>query len=250
MSGASPITVRAWLESRHMLASGDAAGPATLFTPAEEGSGAGPRAGALLDAAFLAQPFEPTAADRAAAWQLAIELRTRISTQELHPRSGDEEAALASLRLLFERTREVLRERGPESRLLAGLVVPVLNQTLRPLTARWHRRLIDGHRVRDDDRRTFRVELAALQFALRQLLTLLGSVAEGEDFVPDLFPGGRDPEGGENSGARAIPFDSLLGLDPADADRLLEHERPAVVRHRRAERASGREEASADGVPS
>ncbi|MEM6797804.1 MAG: patatin-like phospholipase family protein, partial [Acidobacteriota bacterium] len=46
------------------------------------------------------------------------------------------------------------------------------------------------------------------------------------------------------------PFDSLLGLDPADADRLLEHERPAVVRHRRAERASGREEASADGVPS
>jgi hypothetical protein len=91
---------------------------------------------------FLEGEFRPQDPDRAAAWELYIELLTRITTQYLPPEDGDEEAALQSVFVIFPLTREILRKHGSGAGEFAKLGIPVLNQIIRPFTAKWHRRSI------------------------------------------------------------------------------------------------------------
>ena len=58
----------------------------------------------------LTREWTPSEEDRSAAWDLYTELRTRITTQPLHYRAGDEEAALDSLFMLFGLTRDLLHK--------------------------------------------------------------------------------------------------------------------------------------------
>ncbi len=51
-------------------------------------------------------------ADKDAAWELYVEMLTRIVTQPLPDESGDEQTALDSMYSLFPTTREILRRRG------------------------------------------------------------------------------------------------------------------------------------------
>lgn len=76
----------------------------------------------------------PQANDAAPAQILAIELETRIATQRLHYRSGDEETAAASLHKVFLKTRDLLSEHlnAPAFRTAALFF---LNHILRPNTA-------------------------------------------------------------------------------------------------------------------
>ena len=48
--------------------------------------------------------------DRIAAWELYVEMLTRVATQRLPSESGDEETALESIYSLFPTTREILRQ--------------------------------------------------------------------------------------------------------------------------------------------
>jgi hypothetical protein len=81
-----------------------------------------------------------------AAWDMYVELITRISVQPLDAHDGLLREALNSLYALFGETRRILRQQGPEvARPLPGsevtfavLAVTILNQVLRPLLARWH----------------------------------------------------------------------------------------------------------------
>jgi hypothetical protein len=116
----------------------------------------------------VGQKWKPIAADRKAAWELYTEMRTRISTQPLHYRAGDEKAALDSLYKLFQATRDLTRKHGIECRHFATISVHVLNATIRPFTARWHRRLIDGKLDTEDGRHLLRQELTKLQKQLRE----------------------------------------------------------------------------------
>src|SRR2546430_17564539 len=86
-----------------------------------------------------AQQLTPTVrpADSSPAHTLWVELSTRISTQRLHYRSGDEETAAASVHKLFGRTRELM-EKNLEATEFQKLAERMLNQTIRPYTARWH----------------------------------------------------------------------------------------------------------------
>jgi hypothetical protein len=88
-------------------------------------------------------------ADRAqqeAAWQLYVELITRISVQPLGPNEGLLSEALSSIYSLFEETRRILKEHGPRvARPLQGgtlslgkISVQVLNLRLRPFLSKWH----------------------------------------------------------------------------------------------------------------
>src|SRR6266446_7697956 len=61
---------------------------------------------------FLEGEFNPQDPDRAAAWELYVELLTRITMQYLPPEDGDEEAALQSVFVIFPLTREILRRNG------------------------------------------------------------------------------------------------------------------------------------------
>ena len=83
-------------------------------------------------------------ADRDAAWELYVEMLTRIVTQPLPAKSGDEQTALDSVYSLFQTTREILRRRGRTTISFSKVAIPVLNQVVRPFTAKWHRESIAG----------------------------------------------------------------------------------------------------------
>jgi hypothetical protein len=94
-------------------------------------------------------------------------LLTRVTTQYLAPEDGDEQEALESVYIIFPLTREILRRHGSGSGEFAKLAIPVLNQMIRPFTAKWHRRSLSGA-FKDSERcRDFRAELSALQPRLR-----------------------------------------------------------------------------------
>ena len=46
---------------------------------------------------FLEMEWQPKEPDKAAAWELYIEMLTRIATQNLRPEHGDEKTALDSI---------------------------------------------------------------------------------------------------------------------------------------------------------
>jgi hypothetical protein len=99
-----------------------------------------------LGIAELSGEWEPNDVERAAAWELYVELITRISVV---PISDDDvllREALTSLYSIFNTTREVLRKYGPDiaepkpsGQFNFGyLAVTILNTGIRPLLARWH----------------------------------------------------------------------------------------------------------------
>ncbi|GAA5529811.1 hypothetical protein [Herpetosiphon gulosus] len=102
--------------------------------------------------------WEPNQAERNAAWELYVELVTRISAAELKPNEGSLREALTSLYSVFEITRSILRKYGPEIALnssdnnisLAFIAISILNTVIRPFLAKWHPLLSDYENLRSD----------------------------------------------------------------------------------------------------
>lgn len=136
-----------------------------------------------INVGFLEGNFAPQDPDRAAAWDLYVELLTRITTQSLSADEGDEKAALDSIYAIFGLTREILRKHGSGCGQFAKIAVPVLNQLVRPFTARWHRRRIDNAFESAQARAEFRAELEILQGHLRHFMRSLSAMAEVEDLT-------------------------------------------------------------------
>ena len=132
---------------------------------------------------FLEGEFAPRDTDRAAAWELYVELLTRITTQCLAPGDGDEQAALDSVHAIFPLTREILRRHGSGSGEFAKLAIPVLNQIIRPFTAKWHRLALAGAFKDQDLCHEFRADLTALQPSLRSYTRALAAMANVEDLT-------------------------------------------------------------------
>lgn len=132
---------------------------------------------------FLQMEWTPEAADKNAAWALYIELLTRIATQPLPIEHGDEKTALDSVYSLFATTREVIREHGPECINFTKIAIVVLNQVVRPFTAKWHPKSLAGDFEDETERAVFREELAALQEALRKYSRMLADIAGVEDLT-------------------------------------------------------------------
>ncbi len=125
--------------------------------------------------------FEP--ADQDAAWELYVEMLTRIVTQPLPSQDGDEKTALDSIYALFGITREILRRRGRGTIQFSKIAIPVLNQVVRPFTAKWHKESLV--RAFDDEikRKEFREELKILQSELRNYNSMLAKIASVEDLT-------------------------------------------------------------------
>lgn len=91
--------------------------------------------------------IEPNEAEQRAAWTLYVELMTRVAVQPLDPDTGLLREALKSLYSLFDLTRKILLDAGPEvahgPESLGPIAIEVLNEGLRPFTAKWHPRLLD-----------------------------------------------------------------------------------------------------------
>lgn len=132
---------------------------------------------------FLEGEFTPQPHDREAAWDLYVELLTRVSTQNLLPDEGDEKTALDSVYAIFPLTRDILRRRGSGCGEFTKLAIPILNQVLRPFTSRWHRAFLDDDFKNPARCQDFRSELEDLQVLLRGYTQALSEMAEVEDLT-------------------------------------------------------------------
>ena len=139
--------------------------------------------GLKIKASFLEMEWKPSDPDKAAAWDLYVELVTRITTQPLADEHGVEQTALASTHALFDLTRQTLKKHGHGCEQFAKIAIVVLNQVVRPFTAKWHRKSQNGAFASPDDCQQFRQELQVLQTQLRNYTRLLAELAGVEDLT-------------------------------------------------------------------
>ena len=133
-----------------------------------------------ISTGFAEAEFAPEAGDREAAWDLYIELLTRIATQPLPEGAGDEKAALDSVYSIFGLTREIIRTRGPSCIEFTKIAI---NQVIRPFTAHWHRQSLAGAFDDPEQCARFRAELEELQESLLTYTRMLGDMAGVEDLT-------------------------------------------------------------------
>ena len=132
---------------------------------------------------FLEMDWQPQDEDKAAAWEMYIELLTRITTQPLDTEHGDEKTALESVYSLFPITRQVLKNNTRNCIEFAKLAIVILNQIIRPFTAKWHRLCLQGAFDDPKERANFRSELDSLQVTLRKYARMLAEMAGVEDLT-------------------------------------------------------------------
>lgn len=93
-----------------------------------------------------------------AAWELYVELCTRITVARLEPGEGLLREALTSHYNLFNITRDILRRHGPSVATPKGkdkdlcfgfLAISLLNTVIRPVLAKYHP-LLEDHESRKD----------------------------------------------------------------------------------------------------
>lgn len=121
--------------------------------------------------------------DKDAAWELYVEMMTRIVTQPLPNNVGDEQTALTSVYSLFSITREILRRRGRNTINFSKIAIPILNQIVRPFTAKWHKESLAGAFDCETRRAEFRQDLETLQKDLCNYNRMLADIAGVEDLT-------------------------------------------------------------------
>ncbi|MEB3309057.1 MAG: hypothetical protein VKJ02_02385 [Snowella sp.] len=139
--------------------------------------------GLKIKTPIMDMEWNPSDPDRDAAWDLYIELLTRVTTQTLPSGHGSEKIALESVYSLFGLTRQTLKMHGRSCVEFTKISIIVLNQVIRPFTAKWHR--LSEQKAFDDPKKCqeFRSELAALQIQLRNYTKLLAELANVEDLT-------------------------------------------------------------------
>ncbi|WP_433662568.1 hypothetical protein ACQPW1_10690 [Nocardia sp. CA-128927] len=142
--------------------------------------------------------------DHMAAWQLHVELATRIAVVPLPRDQGLLSEALSSLEVLADRVREILRERGPhdtpgEMSAFQTAAWAVTEDIVGPLLTRWKRRLVsvvaastgagpvdrerawpDRSALRDDLERA-RLQLTTIAVELAELAGASSLIADHEE---------------------------------------------------------------------
>ena len=137
--------------------------------------------------------WEADPAERNAAWELYIELVTRVAVQSLNPQEGLVREAMNSLYSLFGSTRDILRKAGPNVGAshdsVGGIAIAVLNNGLRPFLSKWHPLLQEWeekkpngvspqvHEKAWDKELVVRGELDALRSDLEQYANALAEIA-------------------------------------------------------------------------
>ncbi|MGW0827597.1 hypothetical protein [Streptomyces sp. NPDC002845] len=147
--------------------------------------------------------WEPDDAERKAAWELYVELVTRVAVVPLREGEGSAREALTSMYSLFATVRDILKRYGPDLASpgrpdqvsFGALAVTVLNNALRPVLAKWHPRLaawegaVPVGRAPVDHENAWpeidalRADLESLRLVLVQMADVLGTVAGAADLI-------------------------------------------------------------------
>jgi len=136
-----------------------------------------------ISTSFLQMEWSPKEADKDAAWELYIELLTRITTQPLSFDNGDEKTALDSVHNIFGLTRNIIKRHKRDCIEFTKLAVVVLNQIIRPFTTKWHKLSLQGAFEDKENCKQFRMELADLQEKLCRYTQMLSDMAGVEDLT-------------------------------------------------------------------
>lgn len=147
--------------------------------------------------------WEPDTAERDAAWELYVELVTRVAVQPLHADDGRSREALTSFYQLFAITRDILRRYGPviarggPKRITFGrIAVAMLNGAVRPVLATWHPLLMSYEEQRPPNvdpvtherawerHGELRAEIDRTRVVLTEIATLLADVAGVDSLLP------------------------------------------------------------------
>lgn len=139
--------------------------------------------GLKIKAPFLEMEWKPQDEDKAAAWELYIELLTRITTQPLEEDHGDEKTALDSVHSLFSITRAVIKNNGRDCIAFTKIAVIILNQRIRPFTSKWHKMSLNDGFNDEQQCLDFRRELEDLQNDLKVYTRMLADMADVEDLT-------------------------------------------------------------------
>lgn len=138
--------------------------------------------GLKLNAGFLSMEWEPQPDEQQAAWELYVELITRVATQPLPDNVGDDASALESVYQLFDVTRQLLKGKGRKAQTFSKVAIVVLNQKIRPFTAKWHKQSKAGAFSDAAQCQEFRQELAGVQQVLGGYAGMLAKIAGVEGF--------------------------------------------------------------------
>ena len=136
-----------------------------------------------INLAVLRTEIKWAGADKKAAWDLYVELLTRVATQPLPQHHGDEKTALDSVFSVFGLTRSIMRKNGPECIAFSKIAIIVLNQVIRPFTAKWHRISLKKGFKEESNRKRFRNELMGLQKKICVYAKMLADMAGVEDLT-------------------------------------------------------------------
>lgn len=136
-----------------------------------------------ITAPYLEMEFIPQEKDKDASWELYTELLTRVTTQNLLPEHGDEETALKSIHNIFDLTRNIIKSNGRGCMEFTKIAIVVLNQVIRPFTAKWHRLCLNNAFEDPQKCNEFREELEELQSILRRYTKMLADMAGVEDLT-------------------------------------------------------------------
>jgi len=124
------------------------------------------------------ETWNPSGDDRAAAAKLHTQITSRITTQRLGYLDGVEKSALDSVFALFQKTRDIADQHS-DCRHFDAIAWDVLNNRVRPFTAKWHRASERGALAGLDATDEFRAELSGLQQVLHCFDRLLIHVRDG-----------------------------------------------------------------------
>ncbi|MFK8016853.1 MAG: DUF2235 domain-containing protein [Gammaproteobacteria bacterium] len=123
--------------------------------------------------------WSPNDADKALAWDLLVELQSRIAVQALQDDEGTDKAALESLVSLFGFARESMKRHGVNCSNTSALLLAFLNHRIRPVTSKWHLESVKNNWADNQSKSNseFRDELRSLQSDLALLVNALGQIA-------------------------------------------------------------------------
>lgn len=128
--------------------------------------------------------WEPDDHDKNAAWELYVELVTRVTTQELDYNEGEELAALRSFYEVFMLTRDILKKYGRKGQQFSLISIFVLNHILRPFMTKWHPVLNEDSDI--ETKRKFREDMKRVQKQTRIYTRILARIADVEDMTEIL----------------------------------------------------------------
>ena len=116
-----------------------------------------------------------TISDREAAWEMYVEIDTRIITQPLS--DGIDLDALKSFHSIFDLHRNISRKHGLRCKRYYELITSILNNDIRPFTSKWHTQLTIEKKTNQENI-LFREELKLIQEKMTTLKSKLKHIIE------------------------------------------------------------------------